>query len=201
MATFSGLKSSKMRFKLLYRWKGKLFFYFVYDYNDFTLKSRPNFLSYQTSIMVLKSDFFCYARSLLLHIQLPVFGSEMWYNCGIWHNWPEKCTLSINGLNLTCYCENDNFFQRMEGFYSYITLISISLQVPISPDPDGQITGNMSMDCLQSTGLQNATQIHEELTGKDASWILTTAVIIFTMQTGRTFLNVNKQDMPEHIPI
>ena len=25
---------------------------------------------------------------------------------------------------------------------------------------------------------------HEELTGKDASWILTTSVIIFTMQTG-----------------
>ncbi len=26
---------------------------------------------------------------------------------------------------------------------------------------------------------------HEKLTGKDASWILTTAVIIFTMQTGQ----------------
>ncbi len=63
-----------------------------------------------------------------------------------------------------------------------------SFQVPISPDPDGQITGNMSMDCFRTNGGQNmSTQIHEELTGKDASWILTTAVIIFTMQTGITF--------------
>ncbi len=46
--------------------------------------------------------------------------------------------------------------------------------------------------CALSNVLLNMTQAtHEELTGKDASWILTTAVIIFTMQTGKELKEVS----------
>ena len=47
------------------------------------------------------------------------------------------------------------------------------------------VRDNATHGCILSNALTNMTlSEHEELTGKDASWILTTSVIIFTMQTG-----------------
>lgn len=45
---------------------------------------------------------------------------------------------------------------------------------------------NGTEGCTLSNVLNNMTVlVHKELTGKDAPWILTTAVITFTMQTGK----------------
>ncbi len=53
----------------------------------------------------------------------------------------------------------------------------------------GPTRSNNTHECKLSNVLSNMTlREYEELTGKDASWILTTAVIIFTMQTGKTSL-------------
>ena len=111
-----------------------------------------------------------------------------------WFQWMVRITIRVCLRRKWSHWRQTFWLWRRDS-WRFLTFRSTMLQggYNFTDRSTVQHESNVSSRCHLSNMLANLSlQEHEELTGKDASWILTTAVIIFTMQTGRSLTVVSR---------